>query len=608
MDTKDTEPALGPWNPGIESTLPRRYMRYATLFRPENVSTSVAEAHEISDFSGIPPEELVAFRPERLVVHELLIRITADVSVPDGARYEDLGINFRSMARTLLENDVAPHMGEFVAAFDDLKRKVGEIVAAELQANLFVPILKPAEPPPPAGWSRWFGGGRKQERVPAPPVERAEDRDARVLDEWRVKARDEADPVRHAAFAALLRTAGAIHRRHGRLLGGDTLLKTLPVVLACNDYGSDMIGRMLDPIFREGCAREGYRLLPAQSHPVVMNVKGASASGKSTMRPMQKRLAAEIGVRWDEFALVSPDIWRKFLLDYDSLGEAKRYAGMLTGHELAIVDRKLDRYMALKGERGQISHLLIDRFRFDSFPNDPDKEDGSRLLTRFGDVVFMFFMITPPEETVERAWKRGLQFGRYKAVDDLLAHNVEAYNGMPRLFFTWVLRPGKTSHFEFLDNSVALGETPRTVAFGSKAEFNILDVKCIMNADRYAKLNINARQPGDVYARGDAMAPARNTQFLQQCARTLEIVNLAEQDTGRVYARLDHGKLVWWDADLIMKLMHDPDMRAGIEAVAPLVKKGLPPGPSPATRTLDKRAAKTLGVWGQHMPAAAAGG
>ena len=35
---------------------------------------------------------------------------------------------------------------------------------------------------------------------------------------------------------------------------------------------------------------------------------------------------------------------------------------------------------------------------------------------------------------MERAWYRGEQFGRYKAVDDLLAHNVEAFTGMPELF------------------------------------------------------------------------------------------------------------------------------------------------------------------------------
>ena len=102
-----------------------------------------------------------------------------------------------------------------------------------------------------------------------------------------------------------------------------------------------------------------------------------------------------------------------------------------------------------------MSHLLIDRFRFDSFAPDSD-EEGSNFLTRFGQTVYLFFVITPPEQLVERAWKRGLEFGRYKAVDDTLAHAVEAYTGIPNVFFTWVRRSDKRIRFEFLDNSRAL--------------------------------------------------------------------------------------------------------------------------------------------------------
>ncbi|MFZ2077774.1 MAG: hypothetical protein WAV38_14200 [Xanthobacteraceae bacterium] len=75
----------------------------------------------------------------------------------------------------------------------------------------------------------------------------------------------------------------------------------------------------------------------------------------------------------------------------------------------------------------------IDRFRFDSFV--PNLEEGSgRLLTRFGNLVYMFFMMTPPQMTVERAWTRGVEVGRYKAVEDILAQNVEAFSGMPSCF------------------------------------------------------------------------------------------------------------------------------------------------------------------------------
>src|SRR5258707_4609031 len=246
-----------------------------------------------------------------------------------------------------------------------------------------------------------------------------------------------------------------------------------------------------------------------------MNVKGPSASGKSTMRPVQKELATRFGVDWADFALISPDIWRKYLLDYASLGRAWRYAGTLTGVEVAIIDQKLDRYMSHKGRLGQLSHLLLDRFRFDSFAQEPGEEDGSRLLTRFGAHVFMFFMVTPPEATIERAWKRGEQFGRYKAVDDLLAHNVEAYSGIPGLFFTWALRQDKRVHFEFLDNSVAESRRPRTVAFGLNGRMNILDLTCLLDIDRYRNVNIAAQTPAAIYASPSSRYVAEDPAFLQ---------------------------------------------------------------------------------------------
>ena len=67
----------------------------------------------------------------------------------------------------------------------------------------------------------------------------------------------------------------------------------------------------------------------------MINTKGPSASGKSTLRPLQKRLAGDIGVQWSDFALISPDIWRKQLLDYGSLGRAYKYAGALHGRGAA---------------------------------------------------------------------------------------------------------------------------------------------------------------------------------------------------------------------------------------------------------------------------------
>ena len=108
------------WNPGLESQLPREYLPLSTIFRAENVSTTVAKAYELSDFCGLPAEELVAFRADRLIVHELLIHVMSGIAVPDGRDYEDLGINFREIAATILNRFIAPHREDLARVFEQL--------------------------------------------------------------------------------------------------------------------------------------------------------------------------------------------------------------------------------------------------------------------------------------------------------------------------------------------------------------------------------------------------------------------------------------------------------------------------------------------------------
>ena len=70
--------------------------------------TRIEQAQERGAFTGLDPEDLVAFRPERLAVHEVLSGSLADIAVPDGPNYEDLGINFRTIAETILTKYVQP--------------------------------------------------------------------------------------------------------------------------------------------------------------------------------------------------------------------------------------------------------------------------------------------------------------------------------------------------------------------------------------------------------------------------------------------------------------------------------------------------------------------
>ncbi|MEM9470567.1 MAG: hypothetical protein AAGA00_01325 [Pseudomonadota bacterium] len=561
----------GPWSPGISSAIPERYLPLATIYRSENVSTSLQQARELADFTGLAPHSLVAFRPERLIVHEVLIRVMADLSVPDGKVYEDLGINFRRMVGIILSKYVAPERAAIIAAFDELCGTARQLFRT--QGDMALAGGSVGSPPdrPEAGRGGWLSrliGRSKAVSGSSGPPPAGRSREDDLVARWQMAAAAD-DPAEAAAYQSLLRTLAIVVGKRGRLVGDVELLSGLALRDFGNGHGSRFIGDRLTGLVRSAARAEGFKILPAREKPVIMNVKGASAAGKSTLRPQQKHLAEVLGLDWTDFALISPDIFRKYLLDYASLDEAVRYAGSLTGHEIEIVDLKLDDYMAEKAARGDMPHLLIDRFRFDSFSPQTTEAQGGRLLTRFGDVVYMFFMITPPEETVERAWLRGQQVGRYKAVDDLLYHNIEAFSGMPGLFFTWALREGKQVHYEFLDNSVKKGDRPRTIAFGFNGEINIFDIPAMLNVERYKRVNVDAASRDEVFPSNDDMSPSRNTGFLNECLRKLHAVRLADQESGEVYAWIERGTAVAVNGAALKQALRNNEVREALTTVTP---------------------------------------
>jgi hypothetical protein len=596
MYQPDDDTGLGPWNPGITSEIPEEFLPLATVYRSDHVFTSVSEARELADFTGLKPQELVRFRPERLIVHEVLIRVMGCLSVPDGKVYEDLGINFRRMTGTIMSKYVAPVRMDILAAYQAEMTAAEVLITAELEA-VFAPASAGASTngPKPGLLARMFGS--KPKKASKPVTSTAEQREHEAIDGWKRKARIAGgDELRRSAHDALTRMAGAITGRRGRLVGDTGLLKRLALTFFSNDRGSRCIGERIEECVYAAADGEGYKVLPNRAKPVIMNVKGASAAGKSTLRPLQRKLAEALELDWTDFALISPDIWRKYLLDYDSLGPATRYAGSLTGHEIEIIDVKLDEYMAARAARGALPHLLVDRFRFDSFSIQPHEADGGRLLTRFGDRVYMFFVITPPDATVERAWGRGNKFGRYKAVDDLLFHNVEAFTGMPQLFFTWAASVNKEVHYEFLDNSVPHKTRPRTVAFGCNQDMNILDVKFLLDVDRFRKINVEAKSPAEVYPDAEGMAAGNNTAFLAQVLRNIDRVQLADHATGRIYAWLEHARVVAVDPPSLKKALQNNDLRAAVEEVIPDLAGNLE-GLERRKGSLDLNEIHTLGAW-----------
>lgn len=175
---------------------------------------------------------------------------------------------------------------------------------------------------------------------------------------------------------------------------------------------------------------------------------------------------------------------------------------------------------------------------------------------------------------------------------------------MPELFFTWIRRTEKRVHFEFLDNTVPRGAAPRTAAFGWNRTLNVLDVGCLIDIERFRKVAIEARAPEDLYSDRAALAPARNSTFLQRCIAEFREVNFVEQATGNVYLHIVDGVPQWSDAGTLARVTASPDVREGLLAAVPQAFTSTPP--ADGSRTLPaEEAVHTVGQWWRTLRDAA---
>lgn len=571
---KGAEAPASAWNPGVGPGIPREFRELETIFRPECAFSrrgGLGEIDEFASLTGLPHEELTVFRPQRLALHEIIIRVTADIAVAEGDEEEDFGRNFRRIATKIRDDYVAPHMGEIEQAYAELSQRADALVREILAETLFAP---PAKALARRGW---FGRWRAEKRPTAPPESVAE-REYRIIAEYRATGPGTADPLRRAVFKSLYRVLGAIAGKRGRLGADQDLLATLVVRHVANSQGSQLIGLLIAPWVDAAIEHEGWARVVTRAAPVLISLKGASAAGKSSLRPMLKQILREQGIAADGYATISPDVWRRQLLDYESLGPARKYAGHLTSRELMVIDGKLDRYIRDKANReGAIPHLLVDRFRFDSFTAEKVARVLHDTYARYVHTMYMYFIVTPPEETVLRGWQRALERGRYKAVEDYLAHGVEAYRGMPKILFKWLASPRPDYRYVFLDNRVARGTFPRTIARGDRNGMVIYDPVAFIDIERYQKIDIHARAPAELYPPLADMAVAANSGFLKECVRRIGTLEFVDRSSGIAYLRAHQGNFEVLDAAMLARVLGDEALAAALGQISPMIRA---PGPS----------------------------
>lgn len=556
------------WNPGVSSTIPHDLLWLETLRRSEHVYPCPQIVEDFARLAGLAHEEFVMFRPARLALHEVVVRVTADIVVPEGDTEETFGRNFRRIAVAIADEYVAPRMGELERLHEALYERIGDRIRAVLDSGL--------DERPERAWSRAFPLRLFcRSKAELTSSEAPMDIEYNVLAGFKSAGLAASDPLDGAVFRGLYRILGAVLAARGWIARSErSLLATLVQRHVCNEFGARMIGEASAPHIETAIDRLGYKRVPTRARPVLVSLKGASAAGKSSIRPMVKRLMVESGIEPDGYATISPDVWRRLLLDFDSLGSAGKYAGHLTSREVMVIDAKLDHYIREKADRARtIPHLLVDRFRFDSFSTQGLERRLQATYTRYVSIIHMYFIVTPPEVTVERGWQRALERGRFKAVEDFLGHCVEAYSGMPRVLFRWIEDRNVDYRYYFLDNRVPKGQFPIFVASGDRQHMKIFDPECLVNINRYQKIKVDARCAEAVYPVGSPMDTPNNISFLRECVRRIPMISLFDGQDGPGYLEARNGTFRILDQAAYEKAMTSERVAKIISEIAPdLVK------------------------------------
>jgi hypothetical protein len=476
--------------------------------------------NELAAETGISPEELISFRPHRLVLHELIVRITADIVVLEGEYEEDLGINFRTIARKIFSKYVIPNLMQIEHSFETMRTRIEDMTLQELETALVQKM--PAASVKPSFWSRFSASKPKPSAAP----QSRQEREFELINNYKQRGLNAEDKLSQAVYRSLYRVLGSIATTRG-FVGNDNYL------------GSREIGSKVGKLVNEAITNEGYERIADAEKPILISLKGASAAGKSSLRPMLSEMMSELGIEDHGYGTISPDIWRRMLLDYDALGESYKYAGRFTSHEINIIDNKLDHYIRAKAEdRDSIPHLMVDRFRFDSFASEKITSVLHKTYVRYIDTMYMYFVVTPPGATVERGWERGLMRGRYKAVEDFLGHCIEAYAGMPKLLFKWLANDKPRYFFEFLDNSVPMGTYPELIARGTQGQMQVYRVRSLIDIDRYQRINVLATSPDQVAAASEQLKVENNLGFLRQCIAKFKLIEFVDVTTDNCFQNL----------------------------------------------------------------------
>jgi hypothetical protein len=76
---------------------------------------------------------------------------------------------------------------------------------------------------------------------------------------------------------------------------------------------------------------------------------------------------------------------------------------------------------------------------------------------------------------------------------------------------------------------------------------NILDVQCLIDIERYRRIDVDAKDASMLYRDAGDLDVVRNAGFLRRCLAEIREVNFRRAEHGRIYLRVSRGVIDYVD-------------------------------------------------------------
>ena len=289
-------------------------------------------------------------------------------------------------------------------------------------------------------------------------------------------------------------------------------------------------------------ARQLNRLdIPAPKDRHTFMMAGAPACGKGTAVATVARLAEDnLGITWDNTVKVNTDTHRLIISHPIITGERKEFSGTLNNHEAGILTDMAYSRLQKKAALGIAPHMLIDGVNM-------SKERMELGIMNSGKLQLAVVTV-PPELSVERAFERGKQDGRFVPT----SYNLSKHRQISKNFFKELETClGKNAEVILFDTEVPRRAPPKKIM---RTDLETKEV-VIYNKDKFAKflgrakLDITATSAEEIYMHEKDKLDESYHEKLTQMGFTIRYES--EEDENTRIARFEEQK------KLLQKEVHD---------------------------------------------------